>query len=267
MRRTILLAASLWIAAPAAAQAPVPPALQAQTFDKIFAFDRALGDRSRVKVLLVHPEGAGGATATTLQRAFGAAGIVAEPVALPAAIERLRAPAPGLVVYLLPGTATPELLAAAATARALTIAGEAAMAEQGKASIGLALRGDKAEIVVNFDRVEREGHDFSAQLLQFARVVRGTAGGGAAPAPVLVGLTKPQYPSLARRFKVEGDVVMRLAVDQTGKVTAVELVKGLGRGGVDEAAVAAARSARFRPATRDGTPVASTYLLTIPFRL
>jgi periplasmic protein TonB len=60
---------------------------------------------------------------------------------------------------------------------------------------------------------------------------------------------------------------MRLSVDATGKVTAVELVSGIGRGGIDEAAMAAARTARFRPAVRNGTPVASRYLLVIPFRL
>ncbi|HET9767065.1 MAG TPA: TonB family protein [Thermoanaerobaculia bacterium] len=272
--------AALLLAAPALAQtSPVPPALQATTFDKIFDFDRALGDRVTLKVLLVH-DGAGGGrdAAVALQGAFTAAAIAAEPVALPAAAARFRS---GTVAYLLPGAATPELLEAAASAKVLTICGDAALAEQGKASVGLALRGDKAEIVVNLDRVAQEGHDFSAQLLKFARVVRGgavaSAGspggpgspGGAAegPAPVLVSLTKPEYPAVARRLRLEGDVVMRLSVDASGKVTDVELVKGLGRAGVDEAAMAAARTARFKPAIRNGSPVPSRYLLVIPFRL
>ncbi|HXT51020.1 MAG TPA: TonB family protein [Thermoanaerobaculia bacterium] len=262
LRAAIALVALLY-AAPALGQtSPVPPPLQATTFDKIFDFDRALGDRLKLKVLVVHDEG-GRDAATALQQAFSAAAISAEPVALAAAAGRLQ---PGVVVYLLPGTATPELLRSAAAARVLTIAGDAALAEQGKASVGLALKGDKAEIVVNLDRVALEGHDFSAQLLKFARVVRaGPAAEG--PAPVLVGLTKPEYPAVARRLRVEGDVTMRLSVDATGKVTDVELVSGLGRGGIDEVAMAAARTARFRPAMRNGTPVASRYLLVIPFRL
>ena len=51
LRSAVLLAAAALLAAvalpvPAAAQtSPVPPPLQATTFDKIFDFDRALGDR------------------------------------------------------------------------------------------------------------------------------------------------------------------------------------------------------------------------------
>lgn len=270
MRELRLLAATWLVAGSALAQGPgpVPPALQAATFEKIFAFDRTLGDRARLKVLLVYghdPEADGKETAEILQRAFLAASIAAEPVPLVNAVGRLQ---PGVVVYLLAGAATPELLKAAAGAHVLTIAGEAGLVEQGKASVGLGARGEKAEIVVNLDRVAQEGHDFSAQLLKFARLVHGGADTGATTAaPVLVALSKPAYPELARRLRLEGDVVMRLSVDENGKVTAVELVRGLGRGGVDEAALAAARLARFRPATRNGVAVQGTYLLTMPFRL
>jgi TonB family protein len=272
-RRRWLLAVALLAAAPTAAQHPevVPPALQAATFDKIFAFDRALGDRSRLRVLLVYPTETGPGAAATLQRAFAGARIVAEPVPLSAAAARLG---PAVVAYLLPGTATPELLRAAVAARALTIGGGAGLAEQGKASVGLEMRGDKADIVVNLDRMAQEGHDFSAQLLKLARVVHGGTEGAAMPrsgggtaVPVLVGLSTPAYPEAARRLRVEGDVVLRLSVDESGKVSAVELVRGLGRGGVDEAAIAAARRARFRPASRNGVAVRGTYLLTMPFRL
>jgi TonB family protein len=275
-RRFHLLAAFLLVATAAGAQAPVPPALQATTFDKIFGFDRALGDRANLKVLLVH-EAAGAKDAAALQQAFTAAAIPAEAVLAAAAAARLG---PGVVVYLLPGAASDALLKAAAAAHVLTIAGDGALAEQGKVSVGLNLRGDKAEIVVNLDRVAQEGHDFSAQLLKFAKVVRGGAaaggGGGAAPpaagaggatAPVLVGITKPEYPTIARRFQLQGDVVIRISVDESGKVTNVELIKGVGRGGLDEAALASARTARFRPATKNGAPVAGTYTLTMPFRL
>src|SRR4029079_18613309 len=184
---------------------------------------------------------------------------------------------------------TSELLGAAAAAKVLTIAGDAALAEQGKASVGLAMRGDKPEIVVNLDRVELEGHDFSARLLKFARVVRGgttisagvpgpppsaPAGGAEGPAPVLIGLERPEYPTLARRMHLEGDVVMRLTVDAAGKVTSVAMGKGAGKGRsgsgkgrIDGAAMAAARPARFPPAARNGAPIASRFLLVIPFRL
>ncbi len=269
------LLASLLVAAAAWAEASVPPSLQATTFAKIFGFDRAL-DRQRLEVLVAYdPRGGGRGDAVALQEAFRDIAITADPVAAADAGARLR---PGVVLYLLPGAATAELLAAAATAHALTIAGDATLAEQGKVSVGLAQRGDRAEIVVNLDRVAREEHDFAAQLLQFARVVHGgQSGGGTAVAPplpadvttppVLVGISRPTYPSVARQLHLQGEVVMRLSVDENGRVTAVELVRGVGRGGLDEAALAAARSARFRPATRNGVAVAGTYLLTMPFRL
>ena len=44
-------------------------------------------------------------------------------------------------------------------------------------------------------------------------------------------------------------------------------MRAVGRGGVDEVAMAAARKARFRPASRNGVAVPSTYTLTMPFRL
>ena len=263
------MVAALLVALPACAQAQVSPPLQASTFDKIFDFDRALVDRVKLKVLLVH-DAAGRDAAVALQQAFSAAAIAAEPVPLSAAVARFGE---GMVAYVWPTTATPDLLKAAATARVLTIAGDAALAEQGKVSVGLGMRGDKADIVVNLDRVGQEGHDFSAQLLKFARVLRGGVqvsaggGGGEDPVPVLVGLTKPNYPPVAQRLRVEGDVVLRLSIDATGKVTNVVLVKGLGRGGIDEAAIAAAKGARFKPATKNGVAVPSTYLLVIPFRL
>jgi TonB family protein len=286
LHRGCLALAALLVCTPSLAQG-VAPAIQAATFDKIFDFDRALSDRVKLKVLVVFDPAVAGQkdAAAALQKAFTGASIGSEPVPVATAAAKL---APGSVLYLMPGTNNDNLLKAAAGAKTLTIAGEAAPAEQGKVSVGLAPRGDKAEIVVNVDRVAVEGHDFSAQLLNFARVIRGSGGAATAsktpepaPAPVaggsgggdnstppiLVKLNKPEYPELARKMRVEGEVVMRLSVDDSGKVVNVELMKGVGRGNLDEVAMNAARAARFRPATHGGAAVAGTYVLTIPFRL
>lgn len=266
-----LLAAILG-AAVAHAQAAAPPAVQATTFAKILSFDRAL-DKSKTRILLIHDLSTGKDQAAVLQQAFTAAGLAAEAVPVGNARNRLE---PGVVAYLLPGTVSSLLLDSAAAAHVLTIAGDPSLAEQGKVSVGLGMRGDKPDIVVNLGRVATEGHDFAAQLLSFARVIRADAGAAEAAAssapetmqpPVLVGLTKPEYPALARKMQVQGDVVMRLSVDASGKVTNVEMVKPIGRGGLDEAAMAAAKGARFKPATRNGAAVPGTYLLTMPFRL
>lgn len=92
-------------------------------------------------------------------------------------------------------------------------------------------------------------------------------GAGVKP-PVLVSLTKPEYPAMARRLKVEGTVVVSLLVDETGRVAETRLESGVSQNvGINEAALAAARSAVFNPATKSGVRVKMWYQLKIPFKL
>jgi TonB family protein len=245
----------------------VPPASQPAVFDKIFGYDRTLGDRAALQVLIVRGAADQPALAE-LEAGFRQLGIPVERVPASAVAARLG---PGVVVYLTDETATPAMLEQIARAHALSVSGDPLLAERGRASVALGDSGGKPEIVVNLDRVGTEGHDFSAQMLKVSRVVRG--GGSATPAagfqaPVLAGFDRPEYPVVARRMRVQGDVVLRLQVDAAGAVTGVELVKGVGgTAGLDETAMRAARTAKFRPAMRDGKAVPSVYTLTVPFRL
>ena len=92
-------------------------------------------------------------------------------------------------------------------------------------------------------------------------------GAGVKP-PVLVSLTKPEYPAMARRLKVEGTVVVSLLVDETGRVAETRLESGVSQNvGINEAAVGAAKSAVFSPATKAGVRVKMWYQLKIPFKL
>lgn len=87
-------------------------------------------------------------------------------------------------------------------------------------------------------------------------------------APVLVRFDKPSYPPLARRMKVEGDVVVSLLVDETGRVLEARLIQGVREGvGLHQVALDAARRARYRPATKNGVRVKMWTTLKIPFRL
>jgi len=87
-------------------------------------------------------------------------------------------------------------------------------------------------------------------------------------APVLVSVDKPEYPPMARRMKVEGTVVLSLLVDENGRVIDVRIEQGVSLNvGINEAALKAARSARFRPATKEGVRVKVWHQLTIPFKL
>lgn len=73
----------------------------------------------------------------------------------------------------------------------------------------------------------------------------------------LLFVPKPQYTDEARTKKVEGDVVIQVTFTATGEVKVVRVVQGLGYG-LDEAAEAAARQIRFRPAERNGQSVDTT---------
>jgi TonB family protein len=59
-----------------------------------------------------------------------------------------------------------------------------------------------------------------------------------------------------------------MLVDEEGRVVESRLTKPFPQNvGFNEAALAAARSARFRPATRGGVPVKAWYQLRVPFKL
>jgi protein TonB len=86
--------------------------------------------------------------------------------------------------------------------------------------------------------------------------------------PKVVRFRRPEYPPIARRLRVEGEVVVAVLVDETGEVAETRLVRGASRDvGLDEAALAAARSATFQPATKNGVRVKMWTTLRIPFRL
>ena len=105
----------------------------------------------------------------------------------------------------------------------------------------------------------------AAPLVKEGDLVR--PGAGVKP-PVLVSLTKPEYPAMARRMKVEGTVIVSLLVDETGRVAETRLESGVSQKvGINEAALAAARSAVFSPATKSGVRVKMWYQLKIPFKL
>lgn len=72
-----------------------------------------------------------------------------------------------------------------------------------------------------------------------------------------------EYPEEARRAGVEGDVIVRILVDENGRVAEVTLVKGAGFG-LDRKALDIARRMRFRPA-RDTADRAVAYRITWTF--
>lgn len=76
----------------------------------------------------------------------------------------------------------------------------------------------------------------------------------------------PIYTEEARSSKIEGEVLLEVVFEATGKIHVLKVVRGLGHG-LDDAAVRAAEQIRFKPALRDGQPSDSTAVLHIIFQL
>jgi periplasmic protein TonB len=91
--------------------------------------------------------------------------------------------------------------------------------------------------------------------------------GGEVLAPVIVSRVMPVYPAIAKTAGKQGTVLVRAVVDTEGNVAgAVVLRDGVGLG-CGEAAVAAIRAWRFRPATMRGRPVSVFMEITVAFTL
>jgi len=78
---------------------------------------------------------------------------------------------------------------------------------------------------------------------------------------------RPEYPKGSRQRGEEGQVTLEIEVGSSGACTAVRVVTSSGFAELDEAAVRAARGARFTPAKSEGRSVASTARLTLDFKL
>lgn len=76
----------------------------------------------------------------------------------------------------------------------------------------------------------------------------------------------PVYTEEARKLKIEGEVLVEVVFEASGRVRVLRVVSGLGHG-LDESAVKAAEQIRFKPALREGQPTDSTAILHIIFQL
>jgi protein TonB len=73
--------------------------------------------------------------------------------------------------------------------------------------------------------------------------------------PVLVSPPRVVYPPIARQQRVEGKVVVLVLVDENGNVTETRLQQGVAQAAVNNAVLAGVKSAKFRPATKNGLAV------------
>lgn len=76
----------------------------------------------------------------------------------------------------------------------------------------------------------------------------------------------PAYTEEARKLRIEGEVLLEVIFETSGKVHVLRVLRGLGHG-LDENAIRAAEQIRFKPALRDGQPADSTATLHVVFQL
>ena len=106
----------------------------------------------------------------------------------------------------------------------------------------------------------------AAPPLSPGQMAQGTTPGDGTRPPALLAARNPTYTEEARQNKVSGDVVIALTVDEHGLPQDVRVKRGLGSG-LDEKAVEAVRQYKFRPAMRDGVPVATHLLINVNFKI
>ena len=79
--------------------------------------------------------------------------------------------------------------------------------------------------------------------------------------------SKAPYPAVLKAQGIEGDVLVRVSLDKSGKVSSVKIVKGSGQKTFDEAARKAAFAEKFSPARRNGKAIPFTLSYHYRFRI
>lgn len=89
---------------------------------------------------------------------------------------------------------------------------------------------------------------------------------GAVMPPRVVSSPDPDYTEAAKNIGLKGTVVLWLRVDENGDAKDIQVVAPLGMG-LDDQAVRALQRWKFKPATKDGVPVAVQINVEMNFRL
>lgn len=129
------------------------------------------------------------------------------------------------------------------------------------------LRDGRAVPVRMLVRVVFAADGAAAVPVMVQRTYRGAVDGSVVDYPPKV-LTRvdPNFSEEARKKKISGNVMVSLIVDEQGLPTDVTVVRGVGHG-LDEQAIKAVRQYRFRPAMKDGKPVAQHIDIDVNFQI
>lgn len=82
--------------------------------------------------------------------------------------------------------------------------------------------------------------------------------------PRLSEVASADYTPEAKKKKIAGSVSLMIVVDKKGDVTDAKVIKGLGYG-LDENAIIAVKEWKYKPAEKDGEPIAVKMEVTVEF--
>lgn len=103
-------------------------------------------------------------------------------------------------------------------------------------------------------------HSEGEEYLAFAEVMPEPIGGMSAI------ISKVVYPQIAKSAGIQGKVYLLAFIDESGNVTDVKVIRGIG-GGCDEVAVEAVKKTDFNPGKNKGVAVKVKLSLPIEFKL
>ena len=92
------------------------------------------------------------------------------------------------------------------------------------------------------------------------------AGGNGITSPSCAYCPDPDYTDPAREVKLNGTLLLEVTVSAEGRAIDARVVRGLPFG-LNESAIRRVRDWQFRPATREGQPVACRVMIEVTFRL
>ncbi len=90
--------------------------------------------------------------------------------------------------------------------------------------------------------------------------------GGINSPPVPIHKPDPEYTAEARAARIQGSVILKVIIGEDGTTSDIQVVRGLDPG-LDAKAVECVRTWRFRPAMKQGRPVAFPANIEMNFRL
>jgi YfiR/HmsC-like len=158
----------LFLSSAGADPMPVPMNLQVEIIKRMFNYDKALAKETNLLVFVVHQD-EGAVRPEDIVKAFEFVGLVSVAVRLDALTSQSRMPS---AVYLLPGIEGSSVSRYCTDNKVLSISGVPELAESGSVAVSIGEENRRPQIIVNMKRLQDEGHNFSAQLLQLARVVQ-----------------------------------------------------------------------------------------------